>query len=135
MKRLIVGLVLAFGCFSSAVHAEPWNRELDDETVLADLFPQPTQEVWFYLQEMRRHDDPQQAIRRAAEFKAAARRLRIETRKWYGYSPARPNVPSVPMMVNSPAWSGTDNDPYRWVGGGVLRVATVVEVEPSTTTK
>jgi hypothetical protein len=133
MRRLAVGLsLLLLSCLITVARAEPWHREHAEDGTLADLMPQPTEEMWFYLQELRRHDDPQQAIRRGAEFKTAQRRMRIESRKWFGYSPSRPTASPIPTMgVHSPMWVGNTGDPYRWVGGGVIRVANVTSVVES----
>ena len=45
-----------------------------------------TPEMWFYEQAIRRYDDPKNAVRAAAEFKANQRRARIAAMDWYGYS-------------------------------------------------
>ncbi|MCA9206270.1 MAG: hypothetical protein KDA59_24625 [Planctomycetales bacterium] len=141
MRTLIVGLSLLFTCVACQLHAQqPWGVDAGGEPLPTEVLPQPTQEMWFYLQEMRRYDDPKQAVRRNAEFKAAQRRLRLETQKWYGYSASRPVAAAVPYMTSySPRWVGQTGDPYRWIGGGVPRVATVVKTETTekstTTTK
>src|SRR5262245_2710018 len=59
---------------------------------------QVTSEMWMYLHEEKRHDDPAQAVRRKAEFKADQRMARISTAKWYGYSNSRPEASSIPFM-------------------------------------
>lgn len=79
----------------------------------------PTPEMWFYEQENRRWDDPKQAVRRAAEQRAAQRTARISAMKWYGYSNQRPVASPVPFMgTYSPGWTGNSSDGYRWVGHG-----------------
>ncbi|MCH2128043.1 MAG: hypothetical protein MK179_02810 [Pirellulaceae bacterium] len=55
-----------------------------------------TPEMWFYLQELKRHDDPAQAVRRKAEFRAEQRRQRLAMRKWYGHSQSRPHSSATP---------------------------------------
>lgn len=57
-----------------------------------------TPEMWFYLQEMHRYDNPQLARRRRAELTAAARRARLFSQQWYGISNLRPTANAVPMM-------------------------------------
>jgi len=71
-----------------------------------------TSEMWFYNERMRRHDDPQLIIQRRAQQRSAERRLRIETRKWYGYSALRPRANSTP-----------EYGPYaaQWIGNGYRR--------------
>ncbi len=77
----------------------------------------PTAEMWFYEQEWRRHDDPRQAVRRKAEFKAAQRLRRLTALRWFGYSNSRPIANSVPLYGQySPAWIGNGYEPYQWLG-------------------
>jgi hypothetical protein len=89
-----------------------------------------TPELYLYLQDQKRHDDPQQAVRRKAEFKAAQRMNRMATMKWFGMSNARPQAAAVPMMgVYSPAWIGNGYDRYDWVGGTYPSATIYVESE------
>jgi hypothetical protein len=79
--------------------------------------PAVTPELWLYSQELRRHDDPAQAVRRRAEQRAAERGQRLAALKWFGLSNARPQVSPVPLMgVYSPAWVGNGANRYDWVG-------------------
>jgi hypothetical protein len=89
-----------------------------------------TPEMWLYSQEVRRHDDPAQAVRRKAEFRAAQRMQRVAAMKYFGMSNARPQAECVPMMGHySPAWVGNGQDRYDWAGvgspGTVLRIETI----------
>lgn len=59
-----------------------------------------TPEMWLYIQEMRRYDDPAAAQRRRAEQVAGARRDRILSRQWYGVSLSRPTVSPSPTMAD-----------------------------------
>jgi hypothetical protein len=78
-----------------------------------------TPDMWYYSQEMRRHDDPKQAVRRKAEFVTQQRMRRIESMKWFGMSNARPYASTTPFMDQySPAWIGNGYHPYQWVGVG-----------------
>jgi hypothetical protein len=78
----------------------------------------PTPEMWFYLQEVRRQDDPQMAVRRNAEFRAAQRRSRLASMKWFGMSNQRPRANPTPWFgVYSPAWVAGLWEPDRWIGG------------------
>ena len=87
-----------------------------------------TPEMWLYSQELNRHDDPAQAVRRKAELRGAQRRQRIAAMKWFGLSNARPQASTVPMMgVYSPTWVGNGYDRYDWMG--VSWPATAVRVE------
>ena len=79
--------------------------------------PAVTPELWLYSQELRRHDDPAQAVRRRAEQRAAERGQRLAALKWFGLSNARPQVSPVPLMgVYSPTWVGNGANRYDWVG-------------------
>lgn len=91
----------------------------------------PTPEMWFYEQELRRYQDPRTLVRRKAEYRAAQRQRRIESRKWFGLSNARPDASPEPMYGTfSPRWnSGNVFDPFGWSGGGG---ATYVVVRPGT---
>jgi len=90
-------------------------QEADQAPSMANLTP----EMWLYMQEMQRHDDPQMAVRRKAEQRAARRNQRIAARKWFGLSNARPRANAVPTMSTySPFWAGNDSDPNRWNGIG-----------------
>lgn len=80
--------------------------------------PQISSEMWMYLHEEQRHDDPAQAVRRKAEYKANQRLSRINTSKWYGYSNSRPEASSIPFMGDySPGWIGNGYSRYQWIGG------------------
>jgi len=101
------------------VHArQPATVKKAHEEKLPELHPnQVTPEFYLYMQELRRHDDPKQAIRRKAEAKTAARDARIAAMKWYGMSNARPQANPVPFMSTySPTWIGNGNDRYDWYG-------------------
>ena len=87
-----------------------------------------TPEMWIYSQELNRHDDPAQAVRRKAELRGAQRMQRIAAMKWFGFSNARPQASTAPMMgVYSPAWIGNGYDRYDWMG--VSWPATAVRVD------
>ena len=103
--------------------AQPETRVIVRETQreqLPELNPsQVTPEFYLYQQELRRHDDPKQAIRRKAEARTAAREARIESMKWYGMSNARPQANPVPFMGSySPTWIGSGSERYDWYGIG-----------------
>ena len=76
----------------------------------------PTPQMWFYQEEMRQYLDPELAVRRNAEARAAQRQARIATRKWYGISNSRPTCSSDPFNGDYSAhWSnGSPNYPNRW---------------------
>ena len=80
----------------------------------------PTPEMWFYEQELRRYQDPKEAVRRKAEFRANQRDSRIATRRWFGLSNVRPQVSPDPFNGDyAPRWSSNNRYyPFRWQGYG-----------------
>jgi len=93
----------------------------------------PTEEMWFYLQEMQRRDDPREAIRRRAEVKSQQRQQRLAAQKWFGWSQGRPNASPTPAMgVYSPTWVGNGVSPYEWVGYGYTTTAVRINVSSDT---
>ena len=85
---------------------------------LADV--QPTPEMWFYVQERRRYDDPRAAVRRKAEFRARQRQQRIAAMKLFGESKQRPQVDDTVFS----SFFTTKND----YGRPVIRPAQVIEI-------
>ena len=86
------GLVLMLSLMANLVTAEnpPTTRGESAEAMSRDLWEQElkaTPEMWFYLQERMRNEDPQSILRRKAEIKASQRRQRIATKKRWA-SPA-----------------------------------------------
>ena len=77
-----------------------------------------TPEMWMYMHEYRRKQDPKAAIRKKAEFRAQQRRNRIEAQKWFGYSKLRPTSSAVPYFTNAygTTWTGLPWSPYQWSG-------------------
>jgi len=81
--------------------------------------PPVTPELWIYAQELQRHDDPAQAVRRKAELKADQRISRLAALRWYGLSNSRPDASVTPTMgIYSPSWVGNGWNRYDWMGGG-----------------
>ena len=117
MNRWLIALSLA--AVGLATHAYGQDRNARKEAdARPNLVPsQVTPEMWMYSQEMRRYEDPQQAVRRKAELKGAQRTSRLAAMKWFGFSNARPQANPVPFMsVYSPTWIGNGYDRYDWVG-------------------
>jgi hypothetical protein len=118
MYRWLFALPLvALGLVSQA-HGQGGNDRKEADHREQQLVPaQVTPEMWIYSQEMRRYEDPQQAVRRKAELKASQRADRLATMKWFGFSNSRPQANPVPFMsVYSPTWVGNGYDRYDWVG-------------------
>jgi hypothetical protein len=131
MKTSLTACVFLLVCTSIAVAQQPKLTRIERPPVATlqtpipattqfsapTLTPPPTTpELWVYAQEMRRHDDPAQAVRRKAEFQADQRMSRLAALKWYGLSNSRPEASVVPMMgIYSPGWIGNGWDRYDWV--------------------
>ena len=83
-----------------------------------------TPEMWFYQQELQRYQDPKEAVRAKAEFRAAQRRNRTAARKWFGFSNSRPTAGVDPVHGEySPRWTSNNNlYPFRWSGYGQTQV-------------
>lgn len=79
----------------------------------------PTESMWFYEQQKREHDDPRNAVRANAEYRADQRRLRLSASHWFGYSNARPARAVTPTTTtSSPQWGSNGHDPFIWQGVG-----------------
>lgn len=127
MNRWLFALSLAsLGlCSVASAQINGARKEADKR---AQLVPaQVTPEMWVYSQELRRYEDPQQAVRRKAELRAAQRMERIAAMKWYGFSNSRPQANPVPFMSSySPAWVGSGLNRYDWYGGSWPGVTVVL---------
>lgn len=77
-----------------------------------------TPEMWLYMQEVQRHDDPKMAVRRKAEYRAMQRERRMAAREWFGYSNSRPTVNADPYTAGYSAhWSANNAmRPDQWIG-------------------
>jgi hypothetical protein len=115
MKRTLLALVLALACGSIAAAQQPVRQHPAAQPELTPAVTTP--DMWYYSQEQRRHDDPQQAVRRKAEFVSQQRAARVAAMKWYGMSNSRPVASTTPSMgVYSPAWVGNGGDRFDWIG-------------------
>ena len=65
-------------------------------------------DLWIYLQERKREQDPRYLVRKKAAQKAAQRRARLASMKWIGYSNSRPlSSPSPQMSISTPHFGAT----------------------------
>ena len=89
----------------------------------SNVVPPPdslTPEMWLYLKEMQREDDPAIAVRNNARWRAAQRRRRLAALRWFGFSNQRPQANPSPFFgTYSPVWTGGQTDPYVWSGGSI----------------
>ena len=85
----------------------------------------PTPEMWFYEQYRQQYQDPREAVRQKAEFRANQRQRRLAAMKWFGYSNSRPRCGVDPVVGEwSPAWTSNNAAyPWRWTGYGRPRVS------------
>lgn len=105
---------------------DPFRQRPQYEDLKAEVV---TPEMWLYMQEMRRYDDPLQAVRRNAATRAAHRRSRLGAMQWFGFSNTRPQASPLPFMdVYSPTWVSNSWNPYAWIGSG--NAWTAVRAEP-----
>jgi hypothetical protein len=117
MNRWQFALSLVVVGLASHAYGQDRNARKEADAKKTLVPAQVTPEMWIYSQEMRRYEDPQQAVRRKAELKAAQRTSRLAAMKWFGFSNARPQANPVPFMsVYSPTWIGNGYDRYDWVG-------------------
>ena len=140
MKQLVLGFVIVPAMLvCSVVAAQDVDKLQEPGKQISPLEADvaQTEDMWFYLQELRRYDDPQMAIRRKAELKGRQRRQRLAAMKWFGYSPSRPMANPIPSMgYASPMWAGNGSDPYLWIGNAYVTTALRVETaEKVSTTK
>ncbi|MBX7167620.1 MAG: hypothetical protein K1X74_14920 [Pirellulales bacterium] len=84
---------------------------------------QPTPEMWFYQEMIRRNDDPKVAVRQRAARSAQARQNRIESRRWFGLSNSRPAANPTPS---------TSRYAHGWVSGSWHRNEWVGSASPLT---
>jgi hypothetical protein len=118
MKRVLATVFVASLLIPAVAMAQKPKSShggLDEEISIGEI--PPTQEMWFYQQELTRQQDPKLAIRRRAEFRAAQRERRLASQEWYGISPLRPNANVTPWTggLYSPGWTGNTREPFRWM--------------------
>lgn len=86
---------------------------------------QPTPEMWFYQEALRRYDNPKYAVRERAAASAQQRQNRLAAQRWFGISKARPNANSTPLTSRySAGWAGNgwNYNEWRGTGGGVIAI-------------
>jgi hypothetical protein len=131
--RIFASIVTLLAGASVATAQQPLVRRIDSPPTATLQTPLPasepfsapnlsvpavTPELWVYSQELRRHDDPAQAVRRKAEIQADQRLSRLGAMKWYGLSNSRPQASPL-EGVYSPGWVGNGWNRYDWapIGG------------------
>lgn len=114
MRILLAGIAafgILMGNLAMAQEVTQEERFTEGQEVAERVSP----EMWAYLQELRRQNDPKANARRAAQFKAEQRRLRLASQQWYGYSNLRPIANPMPFMgTYSPSWAGNSYNENLW---------------------
>lgn len=121
MSRYFFGVAILAALAASRAQAEPPKVMPTSATSSAvDLSTgqvTATPDMWFYEQELRRYDDPRNAIRAQAAMKTAQRNARLAAMQWYGLSNSRPLSGCDPLHgVYSPRWVSNGYMPSEWVG-------------------
>jgi hypothetical protein len=114
---MVIASFVAFALQSSLASAQTSRRADTDDYKLGSDSSATSPEMYFYLDQQRRHDDPKLSVRAKAEKRANERRQRIAARKWFGLSNARPLANPTPWFgTYSPMWSGSFWNPFVWSG-------------------
>ncbi len=137
MKKIVASVCLFAVALTAVAQGQgelppaysPSDRASVPATIPGISQSQMTPEMYLYLYELRRHEDPKQAVRRKAELKTAQRMQRLAAQKWFGVSNARPMASAQPFMdMYSPRWIGNGYNAFDWAGvngGGV----TVLQID------
>jgi hypothetical protein len=123
MRRwLSLSVILA--CVSSVVVGQEADHSVRSPRRSGSLDSMSaTPEMWFYEQDRQSYEDSKAAVRRKAEFRSIQRQHRLESRKLYGLSNARPTASPTPLTSSyAPAWTSNTADPYRWAGPSQLNL-------------
>ena len=121
MKWLAIVVTILFVLAAAPALADkPLAQQLGPEGSISPGEVTATPEMWFYEQYRREYLDPKMAVRRNAEFRAAQRRQRLASLKWFGFSNQRPQAGPDPFHGDwSPAWASNNTVfPYRWTASG-----------------
>jgi hypothetical protein len=120
-KFLLAAAVLLASRTAAAQMPEIAQQPMSPKISMGEL--RPTQEMWFYQQELERYNDPRQAVRKKAEFRTAQRQARLAALSWFGYSNSRPSwSTSSHGGHHAGHWGGNSYDPLHWTGTGSSHV-------------
>lgn len=133
MKKIVASVCLFAVSWTAVVQGQdelPPARPSDAPATIPGISQsQMTPEMYLYLYELRRSEDPKQAVRRKAELKTAQRMQRLAAQKWFGVSNARPMASAQPFLdLYSPRWIGNGYNAFDWAGANASGV-TVLQVE------
>jgi hypothetical protein len=125
MRRSVLSaftVTLLFGAFSICI-CIPASAQSSSPSDLppADAVDLPsgveaTPEVWMYLHDYKRYQDPKEAVRQKAIARATQRQNRLESQRWYGHSKLRPNAGAMPQtsVFYGQQWGGLPWSPNLW---------------------
>lgn len=119
----VVALVVLIG-FANEANAQNVNNAKQREAATESSAAMPsgaamTPEMWLYMQEQERYQDPKEAVRRKAELRTAQRQRRLESQRWFGFMNLRPPANPVPFYGSySHTWVGSGRNVYNWHGIG-----------------
>ena len=121
MRRSInsaLAVILLTGALSTTAFAQS-NSPSDLPPSDAINLPsgvEATPEMWMYLHEYKRFQDPKESVRNNAIMRAKQRQARLESQKWYGLSKSRPSANAVPQMSlhYGQQWGGLAWSPNQW---------------------
>ncbi len=136
--RLLVACSIVF--LSVAAHGVSAQEDVGDDSPGAassngsgrqviPMFEAPSMssELWLYVQEQTRLEDPKYLVHRKAALKAEQRDQRLASSKWYGYSNSRPVASGMPFMgTYSPTWVGNGWNSFHWVGSTRPSITAVI---------
>ncbi|MEZ6116345.1 MAG: hypothetical protein R3C28_07210 [Pirellulaceae bacterium] len=107
MRKIVIvalGITLASSIVSAQSSLDALDSPLSEETATTSRSyeSEPT-------------FDAKAAIVRRAQLRSEARRQRLESQAWFGYSKLRPPANPTPFMSTAaPHWAALPRDPYRW---------------------
>ena len=126
MRIFGAGLLLLALLAGNIASAQQPVRPKREETQIAP--PGVSPDMWAYIQDMRRQDDPKLNPQRAAQLKTQQRQARLASQQWYGVSNSRPTANPIPFMYQySPSWVNNNVSPFLWSPG--FNAASSVYVE------
>lgn len=121
MKRSLLSMLL-LGLAASVAHGQnPFDAappatggQPAAQASPSDLANPESAEMYMMMKMWEKYDDPKEAVRRKAEQKAANRRARLASQRWYGHSQSRPLVNPAFGFSYANRWIGTGINPYQW---------------------
>lgn len=121
MRRSIISAfttTLLFGAFCIPVSAQSSSpSDLPPaESVNLPSGVEATPEIWMYLHDYKRYQDPKEAVRKKAMIRSQQRQSRLASQRWYGHTKLRPNANANPQMsvFYGQQWTGLPWSANQW---------------------